>query len=261
MQTLQMKYRKRFGQNFLIDDLVIDKILSIIDLHELDSVIEIGPGSGAITSGLYEVARKDYCAIEIDRDLVEVLKTIYPNLKLINQDVLKVDFDELFQDKRSFRVLGNLPYNITTPILFKFIELRDRSKIRDLHFMIQKEMADRLTASPSSKNWGRLSILIQIYFEVDSLFDVAPSSFNPPPKVWSSFIKLVPKENDLDREKMAVLDNVLREAFSGRRKTIRNSLKSFGIDWNNLEVDAGKRADDLAIEDYLTVLDSLGEVI
>jgi len=256
-----MKYRKRFGQNFLTDDIVIDKILSIVNLHEQDSVVEIGPGGGAITSGLYEVAKEDYCAIEIDRDLVEVLKTNHPNLRLINQDVLKVDFNELFQDKRSSRVLGNLPYNITTPILFKFIELRDRYKIRDLYFMVQKEMADRLTASPSSKNWGRLSILIQIYFEVECLFDVAPSSFNPPPKIWSSFIKLVPKENDLDREKMELLDNVLRAAFSGRRKTIRNSLKSFDIDWNNVEVDAGRRADDLAIRDYLTILDSLGGVL
>ncbi len=253
-----MRHRKRFGQNFLTDDLVIAKILSAINLHELDSVIEIGPGSGAITSGLYDVAKKDYCAIEIDRDLIKVLQEKHPKLKLVNEDVLQVDFDELLQGKSHFRVLGNLPYNITTPILFKLIGLSDRFKIRDLHFMVQKELADRLTASPSSKNWSRLSVLIQIHFDIESLFDVAPSSFSPEPKVWSSFVKMAPKENCLDREKMKLLDKVLKAAFSGRRKTIRNSLKSFDIDWRETNIDTTRRADDLAIQDYLRVLDSVG---
>jgi len=253
-----MRYRKRFGQNFLTDDLVIAKILSSVGLDERDSVIEIGPGSGAITSGLYDVAKEDYRAIEIDRDLIKVLQAKYPNLKLINEDVLQVDFDELLGDKSHFRILGNLPYNITTPILFKLIGLGDRFKIRDLHFMVQKEMADRLTATPSTKSWGRLSVLIQIHFDIESLFDVAPSSFSPEPKVWSSFVKLVPKENFLDQDKMELLDQVLKTAFSGRRKTIRNSLKSFDIDWQEIEVDTTRRADDLGIQDYLRVLDSVG---
>ncbi len=252
-----MKYRKRFGQNFLTDNFVIDKILSSLDLHEFDSVIEIGPGNGAITSGLYEIVKGDYCAIEIDRDLVEALRTTFPNLRLINEDVLKVDFDELLQAKSRARVLGNLPYNITTPILFKLIGLRDRFNIRDLHFMVQREVADRLSASRSSKNWGRLSILIQIYFKVERLLDVAPTSFNPAPKVWSSFIRLVPRESDLDPKKRELLDSILRAAFSARRKTIRNSLKPFDINWNEVEIDPARRADDLAIEDYLSVLDSL----
>ena len=124
--------------------------------------------------------------------------------------------------------------------------------------MVQKEMADRLTATPSTKSWGRLSVLIQIHFDIESLFDVAPSSFSPEPKVWSSFVKLVPKENCLDQDKMELLDQVLKTAFSGRRKTIRNSLKSFDIDWQETEVDTTRRADDLAIQDYLRVLDSVG---
>ena len=127
--------------------------------------------------------------------------------------------------------------------------------------MIQKEVAERLTALPGTKNWGRLSILIQIYFQVKQLFDVAPGSFKPEPKVWSSFVKLVPKASDLEEKKMEILDRVLRAAFSGRRKTIRNSLKNFGIDWSGFEVESTRRADDLTINDYLSVVDFLSETI
>ena len=257
----RMKYRKRFGQNFLTDEVVINRILSAINLRESDKVIEIGPGGGAITSGLYEIARDGYRAIEIDRDLVLALRVAYPKLRLVNEDVLKVDFEQLLPERSFSRIVGNLPYNITTPIFFKLLSVKDRSKIRDLHFMIQKEVAERLTASPGTKNWGRLSILIQIYFQVKQLFDVAPGSFKPEPKVWSSFVKLVPKATDLDVKKMEVLDRVLRAAFSGRRKTIRNSLKNFGIDWSGFEIESTRRADDLAINDYLSVVDFLSETI
>ena len=179
----------------------------------------------------------------------------------MNEDVLKVDFEQLLPERSFSRIVGNLPYNITTPIFFKLLSIKDRSKIRDLHFMIQKEVAERLTASPGTKNWGRLSILIQIYFQVQQLFDVAPGSFKPEPKVWSSFVKLVPIASDLDEKKMELLDQVLRVAFSGRRKTIRNSLKKFGIDWSGFEVESTRRADDLTINDYLSVVDFLSEKI
>ena len=251
-----VKARKRFGQNFLIDEGVIDRITSAVGLKYSDRVLEIGPGSGAITSRLHEIAEENYTAIEIDRDLVRLLGNRYPNLTILNQDVLQVDFDSLIGENE-VRVIGNLPYNITTPLLFRLMSMNSRSKMKDFHFMVQKEMAARLAASPGSKSWGRLGIMIQTSFEVKSLFDVAPSAFRPQPKVWSSFIRMVPVENQLDDYKMKVLNGILRTAFSGRRKKIQNSLDSFGIDWRNLALDPSKRADQITMEDYLQLTDYL----
>ena len=251
-----VRTRKRFGQNFLIDEGVIDRIVSVVELSDSDRVLEIGPGTGAITSRLYEIAKENYTAIEIDRDLVRLLSDRYPNLTILNEDVLQVNFDSLIVENE-VRVIGNLPYNITSPLLFRLMSTSARSKVQDFHFMVQKEMADRLAASPGSKSWGRLSIMIQTSFEVSRTFDVAPSAFRPQPKVWSSFIRMVPVENQLDDQKMKVLNGILRNAFSGRRKKIQNSLGSFGIDWRSLALDPSKRADQLTMEDYLQLTNSL----
>ena len=218
-----VRTRKRFGQNFLIDEGGIDRIVSVVGLNDSDRVLEIGPGTGAITSRLHEIAKENYTAIEIDRDLVRLLNDRYPNLTILNEDVLQVNFDSLILENE-VRVIGNLPYNITSPLLFRLMSTNVRSKVQDFHFMVQKEMADRLAASPGSKSWGRLSIMIQTSFEVSRIFDVAPSAFRPQPKVWSSFIRMVPVENQLDDQKMPVLNGILRNAFSGRRKKIQNSL-------------------------------------
>ena len=215
--------RKRFGQNFLIDEGVIDRIVSVVGLSDSDRVLEIGPGTGAITSRLHEIAKENYTAIEIDRDLVRLLNDRYPNLTILNEDVLQVNFDSLIVENE-VRVIGNLPYNITSLLLFRLMSTSARSKVQDFHFMVQKEMADRLAASPGSKSWGRLSIMIQTSFEVSRIFDVAPSAFRPQPKVWSSFIRMVPVENQLDDHKMKVLNGILRTAFSGRRKRSRTRL-------------------------------------
>lgn len=251
-----VRTRKRFGQNFLIDEGVIDRIVSAVGLKDSDRVLEIGPGSGAITSRLHEIAEENYTAIEIDRDLVRLLGDRYPNLTILNQDVLQVNFDSLIGENE-VRLIGNLPYNITSPLLFRLMSMNSRSKMQDFHFMVQKEVAARLVASPGSKSWGRLGIMIQTSFEVKSLFDVAPSAFRPRPKVWSSFIRMVPVENQLDDHKMKVLNGILRTAFSGRRKKVQNSLGSFDIDWRNLALDPSKRADQLTMEDYLQLTDSL----
>ena len=251
-----VRTRKRFGQNFLIDEGVIDRIVSVVGLSGSDRVLEIGPGTGAITSRLHEIAKENYTAIEIDRDLVRLLSDRYPNLTILNEDVLQVNFDSLIVENE-VRVIGNLPYNITSPLLFRLISTSARSKVQDFHFMVQKEMADRLAASPGSKSWGRLSIMIQTSFEVSRTFDVAPSAFRPQPKVWSSFIRMVPVENQLDDQKMTVLNGILRNAFSGRRKKIQNSLSSFDIDWRSLALDPSKRADQLTMEDYLQLTNSL----
>ena len=219
-----VRTRKRFGQNFLIDEGVIDRIVSVVELSDSDRVLEIGPGTGAITSRLHEIAKDNYTAIEIDRDLVRLLNDRYPNLTILNEDVLQVNFDSLILENE-VRVLGNLPYNITSPLLFRLMSTSARSKVQDFHFMVQKEMADRLAASPGSKSWGRLSIMIQTSFEVSRIFDVAPSAFRPHPKVWSSFIRMVPVENQLDDQKMKVLNGILRYAFLVDEK-IQNSLSS-----------------------------------
>ena len=251
-----VRIRKRFGQNFLIDEGVIDRIVSVVGLSDSDRVLEIGPGTGAITSRLHEIAKENYTAIEIDRDLVRLLNDRYPNLTILNEDVLQVNFDSLIVENE-VRVIGNLPYNITSPLLFRLMSTSARSKVQDFHFMVQKEMADRLAASPGSKSWGRLSIMIQTSFEVSRIFDVAPSAFRPQPKVWSSFIRMMPVENQLDDQKMKVLNGILRNAFSGRRKKIHNSLSSFDIDWRSLALDPSKRADQLTMKDYLQLTNSL----
>ena len=163
-----VRTRKRFGQNFLIDEGVIDRIVSVVGLSDSDRVLEIGPGTGAITSRLHEIAKENYTAIEIDRDLVRLLSDRYPNLTILNEDVLQVNFDSLIVENE-VRVIGNLPYNITSPLLFRLMSTSARSKVQDFHFMVQKEMADRLAASPGSKSWGRLSIMIQTSFEVSRI--------------------------------------------------------------------------------------------
>ena len=255
------RIRKRFGQNFLVDEEVINRIVSVIGLKETDRVLEIGPGTGAITSRLHEIAEENYIAIEIDRDLVSLLSDLHPNLTILNQDVLHVNFDLLIGEN-GVRVIGNLPYNITSPLLFRLMSVNARSKMQDLHFMVQREVAERLAASPGTKSWGRLSIMVQTAFEVASIFDVAPSAFKPQPKVWSSFVRMVPLENRLDDYRMKVLNGILRCAFSGRRKKIQNSLRSFDIDWQSLSLDPSRRADQLTMKDYLKLTNSLtGEAL
>ena len=251
-----IKAKKSLGQNFLIDSNISRKITKLVQGQLADPILEIGPGTGAITSRLHEIAKENYTAIEIDRDLVRLLNDRYPDLTILNEDVLQVNFDSLIVENQ-VRVIGNLPYNITSPLLFRLMSTSARSKVQDFHFMVQKEMADRLAASPGSKSWGRLSIMIQTSFEVSRIFDVAPSAFRPQPKVWSSFIRMVPEENQLDDQKMKVLNGILRNAFSGRRKKIQNSLSSFDIDWRSLALDPSKRADQLTMEDYLQLTNSL----
>ena len=150
-----VRTRKRFGQNFLIDEGVIDRIVSVVGLSDSDRVLEIGPGTGAITSRLHEIAKENYTAIEIDRDLVRLLSDRYPTLTILNEDVLQVNFDSLIVENE-VRVIGNLPYNITSPLLFRLMSTSARSKVQDFHFMVQKEMADRLACllytSPSPRD-------------------------------------------------------------------------------------------------------------
>ena len=245
--------RKRFGQNFLHDPIVIRKIVQAIDPQPDDHLVEIGPGQAALTIPLLRaVGRMD--AIEIDRDLIPIVQercAPYGELSLHNVDALKFDFAALKTDERSLHLVGNLPYNISTPILFHLLE--SRRVIADMHFMLQKEVVERMAAAPGSRTYGRLSVMLQAWCEVARLFDIGPGAFKPAPKVDSSIVRLVPRRDETvaiaDPERFAAL---VRAAFAQRRKTLRNNLKGL-VEASRIEalgIDPGCRAETLGVADF-----------
>ena len=252
-----MRARKRFGQHFLSDQQVLQQITNAVALRESQRVLEIGPGTGALTEYLLAAAETDYTAIEIDRDLVPQLQQQFPALRIVNADVLDVDLDTLLipADAGGWRVVGNLPYNISSPLILKFVlhSYKAPDRIRDMHFMLQKEMADRLRAQPGSKAWGRLSVMVQVFAEVDGLFDVLPSSFTPPPKVDSAVVRIVPRQEVVLPVPLETLDRVLRLAFSARRKRLSNALKTLNIDWSAVQAEPQWRADDVGVSEFLQI--------
>jgi 16S rRNA (adenine1518-N6/adenine1519-N6)-dimethyltransferase len=221
-----MQRRKRFGQHFLHDPSVVRRIIDAIAPGDGERLVEIGPGRGALTWALLERA-KHLDAIEIDRDLAQLLRTdarAPTGLIVHAQDVLDLDFNALRGTGPKLRIVGNLPYNISTPLLFHLLQQRD--SIADMHFMLQREVVARLAAAPGTREYGRLTIMIAAYAEARHLFDVGPGAFRPPPKVWSAIVRLRPSAaarfpTGGDRE----LRNVVTAAFSHRRKTLRNGLK------------------------------------
>jgi 16S rRNA (adenine1518-N6/adenine1519-N6)-dimethyltransferase len=208
--------RKRFGQHFLVDGGVIDAIVREIDPRPGDAMVEIGPGLAAMTQPLVERLGA-LTVIELDRDLAARLRK-HPHLTVIESDVLKVNFSNL---PNRLRVVGNLPYNISSPILFHLLPFADR--ILDQHFMLQKEVVDRMAASPGNKDYGRLSVMLQWRYDVESLFDVAPTAFDPPPRVTSAIVRMTPRR-DPALVNQRVLEQLVASAFSQRRKLLRHSL-------------------------------------
>ncbi|OGV34548.1 MAG: 16S rRNA (adenine(1518)-N(6)/adenine(1519)-N(6))-dimethyltransferase [Legionellales bacterium RIFCSPHIGHO2_12_FULL_35_11] len=244
--------RKRFGQNFLQDERVINTIVKAMALKKTDNVVEIGPGLGAITKPILKIL-ESLKVIEIDNDLVALLKenSEFNNLIIINQDVLQVDFSNLGEN---LRVIGNLPYNISTPLLIKLLGFTD--KIKDMHFMIQKEVADRIAASPGCKTYGRLTVMIQCFYDVENIIDVEPHAFYPAPKVQSTVIRLTPHKIPLiNKNSFSNLENLIRQAFAMRRKTIANNLKSIisAADLQTLNIDPTTRPEQISINDYLKI--------
>ncbi|HRK77971.1 MAG TPA: 16S rRNA (adenine(1518)-N(6)/adenine(1519)-N(6))-dimethyltransferase RsmA [Thiobacillus sp.] len=241
--------RKRFGQNFLIDDGIIHAIVNAIQPQISDIVVEIGPGLGALTRPLLERLPHLH-AVELDRDIVARLQRIWPaeRLSVHSGDALKFDFAALGHE---LRIVGNLPYNISTPLLFHLMAFAGH--IRDMTFMLQKEVVERMIAAPSTPDYGRLSIMLQRRFHLEWLLDVPPAAFNPPPKVDSAVVRLIPKTPaeivPLDE---ALFARVVAAAFSQRRKTLKNTLGSLlkPGDFTALGIDAGKRAENLAVADY-----------
>ena len=244
--------RKRFGQNFLTDRQVIERIIAVIDPRPDQLIVEIGPGQAALTGSLLE-AGPELHLLEIDRDLAESLRqriAPYPNAFLYVGDALQMDLGALTGGRR-FRLVGNLPYNISTPVLFHALRWRDH--IVDMHFMLQKEVVERMAAGPGSKSWGRLSVMCQLYCEVVPVFTVPPSAFSPAPRVHSCLVKLVPHEQPPVRIDQADnFDRVVRQAFGQRRKTLRNSLGKI-LTSDRIEaagVDPGLRPESLSIDDF-----------
>lgn len=258
------KARKRFGQNFLHDDNIIHNIVRHIQPQPADVMVEIGPGQGALTRPLLDAVDHLH-AIELDRDLIALLeRQITPRrLTLHNADVLKFDFTALSPTKHhDLRVVGNLPYNISTPIMFHLIE--QLQVVKDMHFMLQKEMVNRLTASPNSKHWGRLSVMVQYHCHTEFLFMVPPQAFVPAPKVDSAIIRLTPRKNITQpAQDYPLFSRLVNQAFTQRRKAIRNSIKGFlsteAIAATGIDPDL--RPDALSVEQYVILANSAATTI
>lgn len=252
--------RKRFGQHFLCDQGIIHRIVQAIRPSHRDHLIEIGPGQGAMTLPLMKQA-KALEVIELDRDLIEEMSgRVQPHGSLVvhNQDVLTFDFTAAKKDPRLLRVVGNLPYNISTPLIFHLLD--HAAVIHDMVFMLQKEVADRLAARPGTSDYGRLSVMVQYHCQVDVLFDVPPSAFYPPPKVDSSIIRITPYPTLPHPAKdEATFANIVKLSFAQRRKTLRNNLKSLlnDTDWATLGIDPGLRAETLTVAEFVRIANAL----
>ena len=254
MSTNSHTPRKRFGQNFLRDESVIAAITRSIAPAAEDHLIEIGPGEGALTQALIGSGCK-LDAIELDRDLrTRLLATFstHSGFTVHSADALTFDFGSLTREAEPLRIVGNLPYNISTPLIFRLLDHAEL--VADMHFMLQLEVVKRLAASPGSKDWGRLSVMAQFQCQVEHLFDVPPEAFYPQPRVQSAVVRLTPRAQipPVEREALA---RVLIRAFAQRRKTLRNNFKGVleDSDFEALNIDPNARAETLSIEDFVAI--------
>jgi len=243
---MQHKARKRFGQNFLIDSQIIERIVATIAPNAKDNLIEIGPGKGALTLPLLEHLN-EMNVIEIDRDLIALLEAQnHQKLSVIEADALKFDFGQL---KDKARIVGNLPYNISSPLLFHL--LTHRRNVIDMTFMLQKEVVDRIVAPHGSKTYGRLSVMMQAFFDVELMFSVPKESFDPQPKIESAIIYFKPR-TDAALSESTLLEKVVNAAFSQRRKTLRNCLKSI-LTQEQTDIDLSRRAEMLSVDEFINL--------
>ncbi|MEJ2383959.1 MAG: 16S rRNA (adenine(1518)-N(6)/adenine(1519)-N(6))-dimethyltransferase RsmA [Xanthomonadales bacterium] len=252
--------RKRFGQNFLVDDACIGRIIDAIRPAAGQRIIEIGPGQAALTRPLADSGARLHL-LEIDRDLAATLRDRFratATVSVHEGDALETDFAALTGGRR-FRLVGNLPYNISTPLLFHVLRWSDL--IEDMHFMLQKEVVDRIAAAPGGKSWGRLSVMLQYHCAVAPLFDVPPEAFRPPPRVTSSVVRLVPHDQPpVQIPDPARFERLVATAFAQRRKTLRNSLRGL-IDGPGIEaagIDPGARPETLGLEQFAALSRALG---
>jgi 16S rRNA (adenine1518-N6/adenine1519-N6)-dimethyltransferase len=254
--------KKRFGQNFLVDEQIVADIVAAIRPEPEDNMVEIGPGLGALTRPLLKMLNHLH-VVEIDRDIIARLEHDYPGdkskSKLIIHAVDALEFD-IGKLPAPLRIVGNLPYNISSPLLFHFAAYA--GSIRDMHFMLQNEVVERMVAEPSTPAYGRLSVMLQYRFLLEKLFDVPPESFRPAPKVDSAIVRMIPlpaSEIAVRNEKLFA--GIVRTAFGQRRKTLRNTLRSYlnGDDFEKLGIDAQLRAENLSVTDFARVGNYLNE--
>jgi 16S rRNA (adenine1518-N6/adenine1519-N6)-dimethyltransferase len=253
--------KKRFGQNFLTDQAVINSLVEAIAPQAADLMVEIGPGLGALTKPLLQKLKQLH-VVEVDRDIIAWMQAEYAKpayaqskIRIHNADALKFDFSSLGQ---GLRVTGNLPYNISTPILFHL--LANVSHITDMHFMLQKEVVERMVAQPSTPAYGRLSVMLQYHLQMDYLITVPPGAFEPAPKVESAFVRCVPHATlPFIAKDAAVFAKVVLAAFSQRRKTLRNTLKGLLADegFSALNIDSQQRAENLSVADFVAIANYL----
>lgn len=250
--------RKRFGQHFLHDQRVIERLIKVIHPRTGERLVEIGPGLGALTYPLLQAAGI-LDAVELDRDVIQHLEKYCETagkLTVYSGDFLKFDLATLNPEPRSLRMVGNLPYNISTPLMFHLLE--QSQWVKDMHFMVQKEVAERLVAEPNSEHYGRLSIMIQYHCEAHLLFLVGPEAFTPPPKVESAIVRLIPaaqlKYPALDEK---IFSAIVNQAFSARRKTLRNALKKqlSASEIEALGIDPGTRPETLSVAEFVQLSD------
>jgi 16S rRNA (adenine1518-N6/adenine1519-N6)-dimethyltransferase len=252
--------RRRFGQNFLHDPAVIERIARAVSPAPGDALVEIGPGLGALTRALLD-AGADLDVIEIDRDLAARLARTFSGdaaLRIHNTDALAFDFGALAARRGLLRLVGNLPYNISTPLLFRFIAHAE--SVRDMHLMLQKEVAERINAAPGGKTYGRLSVMVQFHCHVSPLFDVGAGAFSPAPRVRSAVVRLVPRrEPPAPLRDRRCLERVVTLAFGQRRKTLRNSLKPCLTDSaiGDAGIDPGSRPETLTLGEFAALANAL----
>lgn len=261
MDKISHRPQKKFSQNFLVNESIIDEIIAHIQPTEKDLIVEIGPGLGALTTALLSGAKK-ITAIELDRSLIQPLKSTcepFGQLDLYCENAVKFDFSTLAINHQKIRVVGNLPYHISTPLIFHLLQFR--AHIQDMHFMLQEEVVDRMVAPPNSKTYGRLSVMTQYYCRAEKLFTVPPDAFYPSPKVYSAIVRLMPHEQlpypatDFKRFETLVL-----HAFSQRRKTLRNALKKLVPEtvFHSLHIDPQQRPENVDVQSFVALANHLG---
>lgn len=243
---------KRFGQNYLTDQNIIKKIISEINPKREDMIIEIGPGQGAITESLYK-SGADFVAIEIDTRVIENLKLKFPDIKLLHCNFLELDLTKFTSNNsKKLRVVGNIPYNITSPILFKLMDIN--TLVSDAIFMVQYEVARRMIAKPGSKDYGILSVLLEYFGIAEFLFKVSPNVFYPKPSVHSAVIRIQFNDSRSDVQFNSLFRSIVKSSFGNRRKTLKNSLGNSifdSIDFNKSGVDLSLRAEQLSLFEFI----------
>jgi 16S rRNA (adenine1518-N6/adenine1519-N6)-dimethyltransferase len=256
---IEIRAKKKFGQHFLVDIEIAEKIANSLSYSNYDRILEVGPGTGVLTQFLMKKSAELH-AIELDNESIPVLQSKFPEIsnRLYNEDLLKWNEPQIFKENK-FALIGNYPYNISTQILFWM--LSRRSQIPEMVGMFQKEVGVRIASDPGNKNYGITSVLTQAYYDVEYLFSVGPESFNPPPRVQSGVIRLKKKSTEPKIE-YDILKLIVKTAFNQRRKTLRNALKSLNFVTNKvLDTVSGQRAEQLSVDQFISLSQSFKNVI